>query len=301
MPRDEDEVGATSRLVRGGGLAAIPFGGGTSVCGGIEPRLPREYPGVVTLDLRGMDRVTELDERSGSASIEAGATGPVSSHSSAERGMTMRCYPQSFEFSTLGGWVATRAGGHFATGETHVDDLVESITAITPSGRWESRRLPGSGAGPSPDRMLLGSEGILGVITSARVRVRPRPAFKASCPVSFESFADGVEAAREFAQSGLQPANCRLLDPTESAISRVGEPGRSVLLIGFESAGLPVRADLDAAIEIARARGGRAGRAAIDRARCEAADVRGRRRRRPGAMPSSRCPTYATRWSALAW
>ena len=85
--------------------------------------------------------------------------------------MTLRHFPQSFEYSTLGGWVATRAGGHFATVLTHIDDLVESVRAITPAGEWESRRLPGSGAGPSPDRMLIGSEGILGVITEAWVRV----------------------------------------------------------------------------------------------------------------------------------
>ena len=258
-PRSEDEVASVLDWCAQEGLAAIPFGGGTSVVAGIEPRMTGEYPGVVTIDMRRMDRVTGLDERAGSAEIQAGATGPVLERQLGERGMTMRCYPQSFEFSTLGGWVATRAGGHFATGETHVDDLVESITAITPAGLWESRRLPGSGAGPSPDRMLLGSEGILGVITAARVRVRQRPAFKASCPVSFDEFDNGVEAARELAQSGLEPANCRLLDPTESMINRVGQPGKAILLIGFESAGLPVRADLDLALGIAQAHGGVAG------------------------------------------
>src|SRR5207253_1045333 len=83
---------------------------------------------------------------------------------------TLRHFPQSFEFSTLGGWIATRSGGHYATLHTHIDDFVESIRAVTPRGAWESRRLPGSGAGPSPDRMLLGSEGTLGVITEAWMR-----------------------------------------------------------------------------------------------------------------------------------
>ena len=107
----------------------------------------------------------------------------------AEHGLTLRYYPQSFELSTLGGWIATRAGGHFATGETHVDDLVESVRAITPAGTWESRRLPGSGAGPSPDRLLLGSEGTLGVITEAWVRVRPRPRQRAGRACAFRRFA----------------------------------------------------------------------------------------------------------------
>src|SRR5438876_199758 len=129
----------------------------------------------------------------------------------AEHGMTMRFFPQSFELSTLGGWIATRAGGHFATLWTHADDLVESIRAVTPSGVWQSRRLPGSGAGPSPDRMLIGSEGILGVITEAWMRVRPRPEHKVSATIHFDSFEQGAEAVRALAQSGLYPSNCRLL------------------------------------------------------------------------------------------
>src|SRR5204863_5998756 len=127
-----------------------------------------------------------------------------------ERGMTLRFFPQSFELSTLGGWIATRAGGHFATRLTHMDDLVESMRAVTPAGSWESRRLPGSGAGPSPDRMLMGSEGVLGVITEAWVRVQPRPRFRGSRGVGFDSFSEGAEAVRALAQSGLGPSNCRL-------------------------------------------------------------------------------------------
>ena len=121
------------------------------------------------------------------ARIEAGATGPRLEEQLREHGLTMRCFPQSFEYATLGGWIATRAGGHFATKETHVDDLVESVRAVTPRGTWESRRLPGSGAGPSPDRMLLGCEGILGVITEAWVRVRPRPEWKAAATVALRA------------------------------------------------------------------------------------------------------------------
>ncbi len=178
-PRDEADAEAVLAWCSDEGYAAIPYGGGTSVCGGVEPRLPREYPGVVTIDLGALDQVLEVDEVSRSARIQAGAPGPVLEDQLRERDLTMRCFPQSFEFSTLGGWIATRAGGHFATRLTHVDDMVESVRAITPTGAWESRRLPGSGAGPSPDRMLIGSEGILGVITEAWVRVLPRPNFKA--------------------------------------------------------------------------------------------------------------------------
>ena len=126
----------------------------------------------MAVDLRALDRVLEVDPVSRAARIQAGATGPRLEEQLAEHGLTLRFYPQSFELSTLGGWIATRAGGHFATGPTHIDDLVESVRAVTPGGDvWESRRLPGSGAGPSPDRLLLGSEGTLGVITEAWVRV----------------------------------------------------------------------------------------------------------------------------------
>ena len=122
-----------------------------------------------------MDRVLEVDAVSKAARIQAGATGPRLEEQLREHGLTLRHFPQSFEYSTLGGWIATRAGGHFATLYTHIDDLVESVRAVTLDGDWESRRLPGSGAGPSPDRMLIGSEGILGVIADAWVRVRDGP------------------------------------------------------------------------------------------------------------------------------
>jgi alkyldihydroxyacetonephosphate synthase len=170
--------------------------------------------------------------------------------------LTLRHFPQSFEYSTLGGWIATRAGGHFATLETHIDDLVESVRAITPRGTWESRRLPGSGAGPSPDRMLVGSEGILGVIAEAWVRVRPRPEFKASVSVAFDDFGAAVEAVREIAQSCLYPSNCRLLDADEAGLTGAGDGRSHLLLLGFESGGQPVDAPMAQALESARHHGG---------------------------------------------
>ena len=222
-PRTEAEVEAVLAWCCDEGYAAIPYGGGTSVCGGVEPRLPGEYPGVVTIDLARSTGSSRSTRSLAPRCIQAGAPGPVLEDQLRERGLTMRCFPQSFEFSTLGGWIATRAGGHFATKLTHVDDMVESVRAITPAGVWESRRLPGSGAGPSPDRMLVGSEGILGLITQAWVRVLPRPRFKASCGVEFDTFAAGAEAVREISQSGLDPSNCRLLDPAEAAFTGAGD------------------------------------------------------------------------------
>jgi alkyldihydroxyacetonephosphate synthase len=201
-PRDEGEVEAVLEWAVSAGAAVIPFGGGTSVVGGVEARVGDGYAGVVTIDLKALDRVLEIDEVSRAARIQAGATGPLLEAGLAERGLTLRHFPQSFEFSTLGGWIATRAGGHFATLYTHIDDLVESVRALTPAGVWESRRLPGSGAGVSPDRLLIGSEGTLGLITEAWVRVRPRPTHRTSTGVRFGDFASGAAAVRALSQSG---------------------------------------------------------------------------------------------------
>ncbi|HEU4707328.1 MAG TPA: FAD-binding oxidoreductase [Solirubrobacterales bacterium] len=257
FPRDESEIEAVLSWAEAEGAAVIPFGGGTSVVGGVEPRVG-ERP-VVSLDLRRLDRVLEVDPRSLAARIQAGATGPGLEDQLREHGLTLRHFPQSFEYSTLGGWVATRAGGHFATLETHIDDLVESVRAITPRGTWESRRLPASGAGPSPDRMLVGSEGILGVIAEAWVRVRPRPEFKASVSVSFDHFGAAAEAVREIAQSGLHPANCRLLDAEEAGFTGAGDGRSHLLLLGFESASYPVDVPMNQALEVARAHAGTPG------------------------------------------
>jgi len=256
-PRDESEIEAVLSWAEAEGAAVIPFGGGTSVVGGVEPRVG-ERP-VVSLDLRRLDRVLEVDPASLAARIQAGATGPGLEDQLREHGLTLRHFPQSFEYATLGGWIATRAGGHFATLETHIDDLVESVRAITPRGTWESRRLPGSGAGPSPDRLLIGSEGILGVIAQAWVRVRPRPQFKASAGVTFDDFNRAAEAVRAIAQSGLHPANCRLLDAAEAELTGAGDGSASLLILGFESADHPVDASMDRALEIARDHGGTPG------------------------------------------
>jgi alkyldihydroxyacetonephosphate synthase len=254
LPKDESEIETVLSWAESEGAAVIPFGGGTSVVGGIEGRL--EDRPFVSLDLRRLDRVLEIDAESMAARIQAGATGPRLEEQLREHGLTLRHFPQSFEYATLGGWIATRAGGHFATLYTHIDDLVESVRAITPRGLWESRRLPGSGAGPSPDRALVGSEGILGVIGEAWMRVRPRPEFKISCGVEFDDFLAAAAAVREISQSGLYPSNCRLLDAAEAGMTGAGSGETSLLVLGFESAHHPVDAPMDLAVAIAREHGG---------------------------------------------
>src|SRR5690606_31040712 len=170
--------------------------------GGVEARFRDEGAAVVSIDLGRLSGVREIDEISRAARIGAGTLGPALEAELAPHGLSLRHYPQSFELSTLGGWLATRAGGHFATLYTHIDDLVESMRVVTPSGPIETRRLPASGAGPSPDRLFLGSEGTLGIITEAWMRLQLRPTHRASAVVGFADFAGGARAARAIAQAG---------------------------------------------------------------------------------------------------
>jgi len=265
-PRQESELEQLLEWCSHERIAAIPFGGGTSVVGGVTPLVHDRYNGVLSIDMRAFDRVLEVDLLSRAACIQAGATGPGLEAQLARSGLTLRHFPQSFEYSTLGGWIATRAGGHFATLWTHIEDFLESVRAITPAGVWESRRLPGSGAGVSPDRMLAGSEGTLGVITQAWVRVQPRPTQRSSAGVRFPSFLDGAHCVRAISQSGLHPSNCRLLDPGEAALAGAGRGGsgqgdssgdqQALLVLGFESAEYPVQESMARALALCAEHGG---------------------------------------------
>lgn len=234
-PREERELERLLEWCSHERVAAIPYGGGTSVVGGVTPDVDAAYNGAISIDLGAFDRLLEVDPVSRSARIGAGASGPTLEAQLAEHGFTLRHFPQSFEYSTLGGWIATRAAGHFATLWTHIEDFVESVSALTPAGEWVSRRLPGSGAGPSPDRMLVGSEGALGVLTEAWVRVQPRPIHRASAAVRFERFLDGAECVRALSQSGLHPSNCRLIDAEEARFTLAGDGSCALLVLGFES------------------------------------------------------------------
>jgi alkyldihydroxyacetonephosphate synthase len=258
-PRGERDVEALLEWAADANVAVVPYGGGTSVSGGVQCEVPARFDGALSLDLGALDRVLQIDEVSQAASIQAGATGPALEKQLRALDLTLRFYPQSFELSTLGGWIATRAGGHFATAETHIDDLVESVRALTPSGAWESRRLPGSGAGPSPDRMLLGSEGTLGVVTEAWVRVRPRPQAHSLAAVRFATFDAGIDALRAIAQSGLRPSNCRLIDAEEARMTGASDGTAALLVLGFEGASaavVPVDELLDRALHLCAEAGG---------------------------------------------
>ncbi len=267
-PHTEEEVVAVLDWADRVGAAVIPFGAGSSVVGGIEPRFGNKYGATITLNLQGMDRVLEVDAFSRTARIQGGVLGPDLERQLAPHGLTLRHFPQSFQFSTLGGWIATRSGGHFATLYTHIDDLVESTRVVTPAGIAESRRLPGSGAGPSPDRLFIGSEGILGVITEAWMRLQKRPTFRASASVHFTDYAKAVEAVRVISQAGLYPANCRLIDAEEAADMGAGDGSKHLLVLAFENADHPVVTWMERALEIAADHGG-----AFDKAAAEKADA----------------------------
>ncbi|HEY3060529.1 MAG TPA: FAD-binding oxidoreductase [Chloroflexota bacterium] len=250
FPRDEHDVENVLAWCADQRAAAIPFGGGSSVVRGIEPDVGDNYAGTVSVDLRHLNKVLEVDRASRSALIQGGVLGPYLEEQLKPHGLTLRHFPQSFEMSTLGGWIATRSGGHYATLFTHIDEFVEGVRAITPRGTYETRRLPASGAGPDPARLLIGSEGTLGVITQAWMRLQDRPRYRASAPFEFERFEDAWGAARAIAQSGLWPANCRLLDQREALFSAAGDGTRSLLIVTFESADHALDAWFARAVEL---------------------------------------------------
>jgi alkyldihydroxyacetonephosphate synthase len=255
-PRREADVVALLDWATAQRVVAIPYGGGSSVVGGVEPPSGGDFRGILSIDLGGLDRVLEIDRASRAARIQAGALGPALEDQLRPHGYTLRHFPQSFEFSSLGGWIATRSGGHFATLYTHIDDFVESLRVVTPAGTLESRRLPGSGAGPSPDRLFIGSEGVLGIIVEAWMRLQDRPTFRASAAVTFSEFLAGARAVRAIGQAGLYPSNCRLLDPGEAMVAGAGTGAEAVLLLAFESADHPLDAWMGRALECARDHGG---------------------------------------------
>jgi alkyldihydroxyacetonephosphate synthase len=258
FPESETEIAAILEWAGRNNVAVIPFGGGSSVVGGVEPAVGESYAATISLDLERFDKMHEIDRASRAARVGAGIYGPALEDQLRVHGLTLRHYPQSFQFSTLGGWIVTRSGGHYATAKTHIDDFVESTRMVTPSGIMESRRLPGSGAGPAPDRLVMGSEGILGIVTEAWMRLQDRPKFRAGASVRFPNVFAAARAVRALSQSGLDPTNCRLLDQDEVAFNHVGDRKSPTLILAFESADHDVAPWMERALELARDHGGSA-------------------------------------------
>jgi alkyldihydroxyacetonephosphate synthase len=199
-------------------IAVVPFGGGTSVVGGVEP-FADGFAALVALDLRRLDRVLAVDSVSLTARLEAGLFGPEAERRLGEEGLTLGHFPQSFEYSTVGGWVATRSAGQASTGYGRIDELVEGVRMLAPAGEVDGRAVPGTAAGPDLRELVVGSEGVLGVITEATLRVRPLPEARRYEGWSFSSFAEGCEALRTMEQADASPDVARLSDEQETRLS----------------------------------------------------------------------------------
>lgn len=240
LPASHEEVLALLGWAGEHRVAVVPFGGGTSVVGGLAAR--REgYAGVVAVDLARLDRLVSVDAESGTAVLEAGVLGPRAEELLGEHGLTLGHFPQSFEYASIGGFAATRSSGQASSGYGRFDALVLGLTVATPLGTLELGSAPANAAGPDLRELVLGSEGAFGIITSVTVRVRPVPEFKVYETWRFESFAEGVAALRDLAQSGTAPTVLRLSDENETAINLAkpdevgGENAGGVLMVtGFE-------------------------------------------------------------------
>ncbi|MFD7448489.1 FAD-binding oxidoreductase [Kitasatospora sp. NPDC059827] len=218
LPGSEQEIAAVLAVCAERRLAVVPFGGGTSVVGGLDPERGG-LRAVVSLDLRRLDRLLDLDETSGEAVLGAGLTGPAAEALLAERGWELGHYPQSFRYATIGGFAATRSSGQDSAGHGRFDDMVRGLRVVTPSGTLDLGRAPASAAGPDLRQLFLGSEGTLGVITAVRLRVHPLPAVKAYEAWSFPDFATGAAALRAVEQQGTGPTVIRLSDEAETMIN----------------------------------------------------------------------------------
>jgi alkyldihydroxyacetonephosphate synthase len=213
-PASEDEVCALLRFARETGARVIPYGGGTSVVGHVNP-LPGDVP-TLTIDLSRLNRLVQLDETSRLAAFEAGVCGPELEAQLRQRGYTLGHFPQSFEYSTLGGWIATRSSGQQSYHYGRIEDLFAGGRVETLRGPLVLPPLPASAAGPDLRQMILGSEGRLGLITQATVRVRPLPESESFHAVFFRNWEAGVEAVRAMAQAGIAVSMLRLSDALET-------------------------------------------------------------------------------------
>jgi alkyldihydroxyacetonephosphate synthase len=217
-PGSADEVRAVLEACSEDRVAVVPFGGGTSVVGGVEP-VSDGFDGAVALDLRRLDRVLDVDRASLTATLEAGLLGPEAERRLGEHGVTLGHFPQSFEYSTVGGWVATRSAGQASSGYGRIDELVEGVRLVAPAGEVRRRPVPASAAGPDLRELVVGSEGVLGVICDATLRVRPVPEVRRYEGWSFRSFAEGRDAFRVMEQADAAPDVARLSDEEETRLA----------------------------------------------------------------------------------
>jgi alkyldihydroxyacetonephosphate synthase len=218
LPGEEDEVAAILRYCAAHRIAVVPFGGGTSVVGGLDP-VRGQFDAAITMDLRRFDKLHALDEVSGEAELGAGVTGPAAERLLGEHGFALGHFPQSFQFATIGGFAATRSSGQNSAGYGRFDDMIRGLRVLTPAGTLDVGRAPASAAGPDLRQLLIGSEGVFGIITRVRVRVHPVPESTRYEAWSFPDFDTGTAALRAVAQIGTGPTVIRLSDEAETGVN----------------------------------------------------------------------------------
>ncbi|WP_435590834.1 FAD-binding oxidoreductase [Nocardia sp. bgisy118] len=226
FPADHEQVLAVLAYCAEHGIAVVPFGGGTSVVGGVDP-VRGQFDTVIALDLRRIDGIRDVDPVSGTATLGAGLTGPRAEELLAAQGLSLGHFPQSFEFASIGGFAATRSSGQASAGYGRFDDMVQRLRIATPTGSLELGRAPASAAGPDLRELFVGSEGTLGVITEVTLRVHPLPETTAYQAWSFPDFATGAAALRAVVQAGAAPTVLRLSDEAETGLNlaRSGDVG----------------------------------------------------------------------------
>ena len=280
LPGTASEVGRILEVCAAEGVAVVPFGGGTSVVGGVDPHrggLER----LIALDLRRL-RSVDVDERSLTACLGPGLRGPEAEAALSERGLTLGHFPQSFEYATIGGFAATRSAGQASSGYGRFDDLVTSIGMLAPAGELRTLETPHTAAGPALRELIVGSEGVLGVITDVTVRVRPAPTERRYEAWAVAGFADGREAVRALAQADALPDVIRVSDEHETRVS-----------LGLAGVTGARRSALDAYLRLRRRRGGcivicgwDGDRESVERRRA----ISARGLRRAGAVPLGQSP-----------
>ncbi len=243
-PASEDEVQAALECCSEHRVAVIPFGGGTSVVGGLRPDA-EGFTGAVALDLRRLNALVRIDEESRLAVLEPGLRGPEAEALVGARGYTLGHFPQSWEYATLGGFAAARSSGQSSAGYGRFDDRVLALRLATPAGTLELGRAPKSAAGPDLRQLILGSEGTLGVITSLTLALDPAPEHRVYEGWMLPSFAQGTALVRRLAQDGPRPTVLRLSDEAETAMGLArpldigggeigGQAGGCLAIVGWE-------------------------------------------------------------------
>jgi alkyldihydroxyacetonephosphate synthase len=217
-PMNESQIAQLLDFSTNWDIVLIPYGGATTVVGGVSAQIS-EGQVCVCLDFRLMNRVLSIDEKSLLADVQPGCLGPEVERAVSSVGLTLGHFPQSFEFSSVGGWVATRGAGYESTRYGKIEDMVESVRLVTPQGTIETPHVPASAAGPDIRQILVGSEGALGLITSVTLKLRKAPASKSYLGVIFRDFEDGVEGVRTMIQKDIVPNVIRLSNPSETEVS----------------------------------------------------------------------------------